>query len=83
MSRNRKIRLIFKSFQKNFSTTDRLPARCLKPLPMPPTAPGEVLLVYFVLLGAVWRYNGLLVSGSIWWGQIREIQSAESIFLQY
>jgi len=55
---NRKNREIFKTFEKNFSATSGFLTRCSKPLPCQ-SAPGEVLLVYFVLLDSV--YVGLNV----------------------
>ena len=54
----RKKREIFKTFQKNFFKTSGflLNFQNLSQYRLP--APGEVLLVYFVLLDAAWREEG-------------------------
>ena len=43
---NRKNREIFKTFEKNYSTTSGFFTRCSKPLPCRPPAPGEVFLAF-------------------------------------
>ena len=43
---NRKIREIFKTFEKNFSATSGCRTRCSKPLPFQPPAPGEFFLSF-------------------------------------
>ena len=57
-----KIREIFIIFEKNFSTTSGFRTRCSKPLPCQ-SAPGEVLLVHFVLLDVVWWQQSQPVRG--------------------
>ncbi len=54
---------IIKTFETIFLTTNQYGTQCSKPHPMPLPAPGEVLLVYFVLLIHISRHQDFAFGG--------------------